>query len=177
MKKIAVAALLVAPALAPAALAESDLYVTGGYSAFDGDGATLGALTVRGGLSFHENFGAELEGSFGIGAEDLDSVPGAEIELENQFGGFLVGRFPVADQIDILGRVGYTTGEFQASNNGVSGDADVDGFAFGIGGEYMFTEQFGIRGDYTRIEADDDDLDGGVDVFSIAGVFKFGGLR
>ena len=174
MKKTAFAALLAGVLLTPAAIAESELYVTGGYSVIDGDGATLDALTIRGGWMFTEMFGAELEGSFGIGSDDVDGFPGAEIELNNQFGGYLVGRFPVAEQFDVIGRLGYTTGEFEASGGGFSDTADVDGFAFGIGGEFMFTDTFGVRGDYTRIEADDDDLDGGVDVFAISGVLKFG---
>lgn len=177
MKKIAVAAAIVSTLLAPTAFAQSDLYVTGGYTAFDGDGATLNAFTLRGGLSFHEILGAELEGSFGLGAEDVDGVSGGQVELENQFGAYLVGRYPVAPEFDVLARIGYTTGEYQASNNGVSGDVDVDGFAFGIGGEYMLTEQFGIRGDYTRVEAEDDGFDGGIDVFAISGVYKFGDVR
>ena len=177
MKRTAVLALVAGTIAAPAAMAQSDLYVTGGYSAIDGDGATLNAISVRGGLFFHEIVGAELEASFGLGAEDFDGFAGAEIELENQFAGYLVGRFPATREIDVLGRIGYTTGEFQIASNGVSSDAEVDGFAFGIGAEYMLTEQFGFRGDYTRIEAEDDQLDGGVDMFSISGVFKFGDLR
>lgn len=177
MTKSVIAALLLSASLAPTALAQSDLYLNGGVAAYDGDGATLKALTVRGGLSFHELLSAELEASFGLGAEEFDDIPGAEIELENQFGGYLVGKYPLLPNFDAIGRVGYTTGEFQASNSGVSGDIEVDGFAFGLGGEYMFTDQIGLRGDYTRIEVDDYELDGGVNVFAIAGVYKFGSVR
>ena len=177
MKKIAVAAILVGTMLVPTAIAQSDLYVTGGYSAFDGDGATLDTFTVRGGLAFHEILGAEFEGSFGLGAEDAGGTAGGQVELENQFGAYLVGRYPVAPSFDVLARIGYTTGEYQASNNGVTGDVDVDGVAFGIGGEYMINDQYGVRADYTRVEAEDDSFDGGIDVFSISAVFKFGDLR
>lgn len=177
MKKSAVAAVLAGVCLGPAAMAESDLYVTGGYSAFDSEGATINALTLRGGMSFHEILGAEFEASFGLGAEDFGGNLGSQVELENQFAAYLVGRYPVARDFDVLARIGYTTGEFQSSTSGVTGDAEVDGLAFGIGGEYMFTEQFGARADYTRIEAEDDSFDGGIDVFAIGGVFKFGDTR
>jgi outer membrane immunogenic protein len=177
MKKLALAALIAAPLLAPVAMAETELYLNGGIAAIDGDGATLQAVTVRGGVAFHELLGAELEASFGIGAEELDDDLGAEIELENQFGGYLVARYPVLPGIEALGRIGYTTGEFQASASGISGDVEIDGFAFGFGGEFMVTDQFGIRGDYTRIEADDEDLDGGVNVFALTGVYRFGSIR
>ncbi|NQY97729.1 MAG: porin family protein [Henriciella sp.] len=177
MKKIAVAAVLVGAALQPSGMAQSDLYVSGGYSAFDSEGATLSTLSLRGGLAFHEILGGEFEASFGLGAEDLDGVSGAQVELENQFGAYLVGRYPVAQDFDVLARIGYTTGEYQSSNSGVTGDIEVDGVAFGVGGEYMLTDAWGVRADYTRIEAEDDSFDGGIDVFSISGVYKFGDMR
>ena len=177
MKKSAVAAVLAGACLGPTAMAESDLYVTGGYSAFDSEGATINALTLRGGMSFHEIFGGEFEASFGLGAEDVGGNLGSQVELENQFAAYLVGRYPVMRDVDVLARIGYTTGEYQSSTSGVTGDAEVDGLAFGIGGEYMFTEQFGVRADYTRVEAEDDSFDGGIDVFAFSGVFKFGDTR
>lgn len=177
MKKTALTAILACLALAPAAVADSELYVNGGVSIFDTDEATINALNMRGGVNFNEIMGAEFEAAFGLGAEDFDAIDGAQVEVENQFSGFFVGRYPVLSRVDVLGRVGYTTGELQISNSGVSTDAEIDGFAFGLGGEFMFTEAFGIRGDYTRIEADDDQFDGGVNVFAVVGVFKFGELR
>lgn len=177
MKKFAAAAMVVGVAITPNALAESELYVTGGLASLDADGVDLQALNFRGGIELHELLSAEFEASLGLGAEEIDGGSGAEAELENQFGGFLVARYPVIPNLDLLGRVGYTTGELQTANNGVSSDADLDGFAFGLGGEYMFTEQLGVRGDYTRVEVDDDALDGGVNMFSIAGVYKFGSIR
>ena len=177
MRKFAAAAVVVGAAMAPNAIADSELYVTGGLTSFDADSVDLQAFNLRGGIEFHELLGAEFEAAFGLGAEEIDGGSGAEAELENQFGGFIVARYPVIPNLDVLGRIGYTSGELQTSNNGVSSDADLDGFAFGIGGEYMFTEQLGVRGDYTRVEVDDDALDGGVNMFSIAGVYKFGSVR
>lgn len=177
MKKLAATALLIGATITPHVFAESELYVTGGLSTFDADGVDLQALNLRGGIEFHELLGAEFEAAFGLGAEEIDGSGGVEAELENQFSGFVVARYPVIPNLDVLGRVGYTTGELQTANNGVSSDADLDGFAFGLGGEYMFTQQLGIRGDYTRVEVDEDALDGGVNMFSIAGVYKFGSVR
>lgn len=177
MKKIFALLTVSCTGLAMNATADSDLYFNAGLSAFNGDGATLNAVSVRGGIAFHELLGAELEASFGLGAEEIDDLPGAELKLENQFGGYLVGRYPVLPRFDAIGRIGYTTGEFQASAGGVAGDVETDGFAFGLGGEFMFTNAIGLRADYTRIEVSDDDLDGGVNVFALAGVYKFGSVR
>lgn len=174
MKKSAIAAVLVSAAMGSTAMAESELYLNAGGSTFDTDGANLSAFTARGGIEFNELLGAEFEASFGLGADDENGV---DAELENQFGGFVVARYPVFDRVDVLGRVGYSTAEIQFATNGVSSDVNADGFAFGLGSEVMITEQLGIRGDYTRIEVDDDQLDGGLNVFAITGVYRFGSVR
>lgn len=174
MRKTALAAAAFCAALSPAAFAESELYVNLGGSSVSTDDANISAITARGGIWFNDLIGSEFEASFGVGADDVDGV---DFELENAFGGYLIAKYPVLPRVDVLGRVGYTTGEFQAATNGVSQDADADGFAFGLGGEVMITDQLGIRGDYTRIDPDDDQLDGGVNVFAITGVYKFGSVR
>ena len=177
MYKSAVAAILAGAVLFPAAAADSELYVNGGLAIFDAEGANINALNLRGGVEFNELFGAEFEAAFGLGAEDVGEFDDAQLEVENQLSGVFVGRYPVLPNADVLGRIGYTTGELQTSVSGVSSDAEIDGFAFGFGGEYMFTEALGIRTDYTRIEVDNDEVDGGLNVFSIGGVFKFGEVR
>ncbi|MEO1188314.1 MAG: porin family protein [Pseudomonadota bacterium] len=174
MKKTAIIALALGLAMSPAVIAESELYVNGGVSSFSTDDANISAFTARGGVWFNDLIGTEIEASFGLGADDIDGV---DIELENAFGGYLVAKYPVLPRVDVLGRLGYTTGEFQSATNGVT-DADADGFAFGLGGEVMITNALGLRGDYTRIEpSDDDGLDGGINVFAITGVYKFGSVR
>ncbi|NQY13430.1 MAG: porin family protein [Henriciella sp.] len=174
MRKTAFAAALFCAAFSPAAFAESELYLNFGGSSVSTDDANLTAITARGGIWFNDLIGTEFETSFGAGADDVDGV---DFELENTFGGYVIAKYPVLPRVDVLGRLGYTTGEFQAATNGVSTDAEADGFAFGLGGEVMLTDQFGLRGDYTRIEPSDDGLDGGVNVFAVTGVFKFGTVR
>jgi len=174
MRKSAIAIVAVGLALSPTAFAESELYVNVGASSFSTDDANITAFTARGGLWFNALLGTEFEASFGLGTDDID---GTDFELENQFGGYLVAKYPVLPRVDVLGRLGYSTGEFQSELNGVSTDADADGFAFGVGSEVMITNSFGLRGDYTRIQADDDQFDGGVNVFALTGVYKFGSVR
>ncbi|MEM1147627.1 MAG: porin family protein [Pseudomonadota bacterium] len=177
MRTLAMAITLASATTLPTAMAQSDLYLNGGVSVFDSDDATINALTLRGGVELHPLLGAEFETSYGLGAEEIDESDGAEVELETQFAGFVVGRYPLTRRLDVLGRVGYSVGELQTSTAGLSSDAETDGFAFGLGSEYMITDNFGIRGDYTRIEVDDDQIDGGINVIAIAGVLKFGDVR
>ena len=139
MKKTALAAVVVFAATGPVAMAESELYVNAGGSSVSTDDANISAFTARGGIWLNELIGTEFEVSFGLGADDIDGV---DVELENQYGGYLVAKYPVLPRVDVLGRLGYTTGEFQTATNGVSSDADADGFAFGVGGEVMITNSF-----------------------------------
>lgn len=177
MKKTALTASFAGLVLTPVAAADSELYVNGGVALYDTEDATIKALNLRGGIEFNALMGAEFEAAFGLGAEDVSGFSGAQLELENQFAGYFVGRYPVMPRTDVLLRLGYTTGELQLSNSGVSLDDEIDGLAFGIGSTYMFTDAFGIRGDYTRIETSDSNAQGGIDTFALSGVFKFGDLR
>jgi hypothetical protein len=49
------------------------------------------------------------------------------------------------------------------------GEADADGLGYGVGATWKLGSGFGIRGDFTRIEGDDEEAD----AISIGGVFNF----
>ncbi|WP_022694514.1 porin family protein [Ponticaulis koreensis] len=174
MNKLAIALVAATAMLTPAAMAQeanNNLYVNLGYSALDGDGATLGAATARAGGFFNEYFGVEVEASVGVTEE---TVLGVELDLKNQYGAFVVGRYPVNENFDVFGRLGYGSATFQGNVPGFSPvDVDVDGFALGVGGQYFFNDNIGVRADYTRFEADDSTVGGGLDTFSIAAVYRF----
>lgn len=164
-------ALLAGVAIAGSAVAEPEFNLSGGYTILDGDDGSLGAITGRGTVFFNQNFGFEGEASFGVQDEDVGV---GTLELNNQLAAFGIAKLPVNEQFDVFGRVGYGTSEFEASIPGVGSDsADVDGFMFGGGAQYFFTPTFGVRGDYTRFEADEDGFDGGADQFAISAVFRF----
>ena len=156
------------------AAAQSDLYINAGGALYDAGDARVNAVTLRGGIAFHDVLGAEFEASFGLGAENVD---GTDIELESQFGGFIISRYRFLPKLDALARIGVVKGEFQSSNNGVSRDSDANGVAFGFGGEYQLTQTLGLRLDYTRINGNEEDFDGGVNVFAVTGVYTFGSVR
>jgi len=171
MKSYFISALVLGIASFPIAYAESDLYVNGGVTSFDLDGAEPTAATFRGGWMWSENFGAELEGSFGLTSDDLGGSQ-LEYSIENQIGAYLVGRIPVTERASLFGRLGYTRTEIEIEYADSSWIQTEDNVAFGAGGELMFTDRFGIRGEYTRTEADD-----WIERFSLSGVIKFGGPK
>lgn len=169
--KIVIASLaalaVVSPALAQGSGPEYS--VSAGYSLWNADDADLGAITLRGTGMFTPNFGVEGEAAFGVGDEN---VGGATVEINNSLGAFGVAKAPLTDQFDIFARAGYATTEIEASGFGASASADIDGFAYGIGGNFYVNENFGIRGDFSQYDGGDD-VDGAADVFSIAGVVRF----
>jgi len=157
-------------AMAGTAAAEPEWFGAVGYTAYDdGDFDTISAATVRGGVTVTPNLGFEVDASFGIdGAE----AAGAEIEIGTAVSGYIVGRLPVSPQVDVLGRAGYGTIDFDVSGFGGSGSIDVNGFALGVGGEFKVNDRLSIRADYTRFEADDDQIDGGINTYGIAIVLR-----
>ncbi|HEY9218924.1 MAG TPA: porin family protein [Phenylobacterium sp.] len=162
----AAAALLSIPAMA-SAQETSGVYGTIGYAHLDADDVNLGGVQGRLGYRFHPNFAVEGEAAFGINDDEINVGPGlnVDVELKHELAAFAVGYLPVSPNFDLLARVGYATASIEASGAGVSGDEDVDGFAYGVGAQFFFDGLNGIRGDYTHHDFEDD---ADADVWAIA---------
>ena len=154
---LAAASMLIAPAFMTAnAQQSSGVYVSGGYTQFDGDGgAELGGITGRVGVNLTPNFAIEGEGTFGV-TDDSGT------ELDSELGAFVVGKLPINPSFDVFGRVGVARIE-------TSPGGDEDGLAYGAGATWNLTSQDGIRGDWTRHDYDAGD----VDAFSLSYVRSF----
>lgn len=130
-------------------------------------------VTGRVGYRLNDYLAIEGEAGFGLGGDDFNqavpvNVGGTNInvdtnvglDVDNYFIGFARGIFPVSEQVDIFIRGGYGTAsaeaDITASAAGLSASGSVsdsfDGFAYGIGGQFNFTNNDGIRADYTRLE-------------------------
>lgn len=159
MKKFAMLAAVAAAALmaAPTA-AHADWYAGAAYTRFDAEDADVDAATGRLGYRFTPNFAVEGEGSVGLGDDD-------GVELNNSLGAYAVGILPLGERFDLHARVGYHTTEVDTP----LGDADDEGLAYGGGATWNLTPTFGIRGDWTRLEGEDEDAD----AISLGGVFRF----
>ena len=122
------------------------------------------------GARFGQYVGVEGELAAGV-SDDSTSFAGtrANVDLNYQAGVYAVGYLPVSPKADIFARVGYSKSEFDVSIPGASGSGDVDGVAYGVGGQYFFTDKDGIRVDVTRHDSDD----GKADVVGIGYVRKF----
>ena len=156
---LAAVATLAAPAVMSASAQATGLYASGGYANFSFDGGpggdvNLGGIQGRLGYGFHPNFAVEGEGTIGV-ADDGGA------ELNNELGLFAVGKIPVSSQVELFGRVGVSRTEVN--------DIDDDGLAYGAGAQFNFTNQDGIRGDWTRHDYDA----GEFDAWSVSYVRKF----
>jgi len=159
---IAASAAVLSLAAVPAVVQAQDVYGTIGYAGVDAEGANLGALQGRLGYKFNPYLAVEGEAAFGV---NDDTVSGVDVEMKHEVGVFGVVNAPVSPQFDLFARVGYTGASFDTS----LGEADTDGFAYGVGGQFNLTEKDGVRLDWTR--HDHDDLE--ADVWSIGYARKF----
>jgi hypothetical protein len=157
MKKI-VAAMLGGVALSPAAFAqEADgpkYYWWAGYGAGEyehdaGNEVRLGTLQGKLGWRLHRNFAVEGEAAFGV---DEDRAFLTEVSVSNQYGAYAVGYVPLAETIEVFGRVGYT--QVQLDSTAVAaGDLSSTGVGYGAGAVW-YVGPLDVRFEYTRYEVD-----------------------
>jgi len=148
MKSLMIAASAAALSLAAVpAVVQAQAYGTIGYAGVEADDANLGALQGRLGYKFNPYLAVEGEAAFGI--KD-DTVSGVDVKLKHEIGVFGVVSAPLSPSLELFARAGYTGASFDTT----LGDLDTDGFAYGVGGQYNFTEQDGLRLDWTRHDHD-----------------------
>lgn len=154
----------------------SDLDVAGQAVDLGTEDADITMINGRVGYRFNDFFAVEGEIGFGLGGDDFDrTIPvdvlgtpenidtNVTLDVDNYYIGFVRGIYPVSEQFDIFGRIGYgeatadadvvgTVRGFTASG---SGSTSESGFAYGVGAQYNLTHHDGIRADYTRLEDTD----------------------
>ena len=133
----------------------------------------INMITGRLGYRINKYIAFEGELGFGLGGDDFDqAIPvdvlgttlnvdsNVSLDVENYYVGFVRGIVPISDEFEVFGRLGYgtatgsadvtaTVAGFTASG---SEDDDISGLAYGVGGQFNFTDMDGIRADYTRLE-------------------------
>ena len=159
-------------ASAQASAQDGNFNAGAGYSRIEIQDVEFDAISLRAGYDFNETFGIEGQVDFGIGDERVTfGTVVADIELNYSAGFYGIARYPVAENINLFGRLGYVTTELEGSVAGFVADESDDGFSFGVGGEYSFGNANGVRIEYTRTDYDA----GESDSFGISWVHRFGG--
>ncbi|HWA00739.1 MAG TPA: porin family protein [Caulobacterales bacterium] len=163
------AAVMVTPASARV-VNDRGTYAGLGFTYYDADQAQVTGAVGRLGYRFNPNFGIEGEAAFGIEGDTADALgTPVDVDLDNQWGAYAVGFLPVSDNFELLGRVGYAKIDAQGSFGGFTAGVDDDGVAAGLGAQWALTDNFALRGDYTRLSSDDD----GVNAWGVSGIFSF----
>jgi len=138
------------------------------------------AFKIFGGYQFNRYIAAEIgytdlgKTKASVGAQSLE-VKASAWELS------AVGSYPVMDQLSILGRLGAYYGEGKLSSNfGAGGNKKTTNVTFGLGVQYDFTKNFGVRGEwqrYSKIKTRDDTTgiegESDVDVFGASVLYRF----
>lgn len=182
---LAVTAFLMVAGTAQAQHNTGAAYVNLGYGFHSGEIAEVGevdtgGIVFRSGYDFSQYMGFEAEGFVGLDDEGISAtVPAGTFTLDAKVRysatAFFLGRYPVGETgSSVLVRLGYGQTEYDLSNPMLDGASTAfvssvtnDGFAYGIGGEWLIHGLNGIRADYTSYN------NGKEDVFAISWVTRF----
>jgi OOP family OmpA-OmpF porin len=190
IKKVVVASALALSGLLAATQASAQAFVGAsiGQSDVDED-ITAGLITsgsvdskdnafkVFGGYMFNRHFGVEgayvdlgevsYSGRFGSAA-----VSGGKVEMTG-FNVAALGSYPVTEAFSVFGKIGLFIWEAEASDTtgGVPFSEKTDGtdISFGLGLNYQFTRNLGVRAEWERFKLDEADAD----LISVGIVWRF----
>lgn len=142
-----------------------DLYTSDGIVFNDNDGVKTTSFGGRFGMNFNKNLAIEIEGGAGI---KTDKIGNSKYKHVGDLGLYAVGKMPVTENLELLGRVGYHHVWDQIQTGAVKLKSNDGSFAVGIGAQYMFDEKNGLRIDYTRLTEND-----GMNNYAVSYVRKF----
>ena len=135
----------------------------------DIDGDSTG-WRVFGTYMFNKNFGIE-GGVSSFGKPNDNSLPSnMQVETES-YDLYAVAAYPVSEDAGFIAKLGFASWntETEVNDTNETHHKSTD-LALSLGGQYDFTERFGIRAEY---EWFDHATSGAEDVVSISGVFRF----
>jgi len=108
------------------------------------------------------------------------SGPGGSVDAKaSAFDLSAVGTYPVWEQLSILGRLGgyYSEGKFEGNLTGTKNEA---GLTYGVGVQYDFTKNLGVRGEwqrYDKVKFKEDrfntEADTNIDVLGVSVLWRF----
>lgn len=175
MRNILLAAVAVSAIAAPAFAQtnpEPRGYGSLGYTHLEGDNATTGAVTGRLGVNLNRYIALETEASVGVKNDDF-SVAGVDGSIKHEWdaAGYVVGKYPVSDKLELFARGGYGHTELKQELPGAKTDVGADSWNYGAGANYYLDGVNGVRADWTRRDYRDDA--GKADAYSVSYIRRF----
>ena len=139
------------------------------------------AVGIFGGYQINRNFAVEA-GYTDFGKFNATvTVPAATLEIKsNAFEVVGVGALPLNQQFSIYGKLGFYRGEAKAhatlgTLSGSQNETNTD-LTLGVGVQYNFNPQLGVRGEWQRYSSMGGDSIGGtfdLDVLAVGVTYKF----
>ena len=163
-----------------ALIAALALLATPAWAASDGSGvyfgAGIGASDLATGGFSGTDFGFKLFAGYDfmkyVGVETAyidDGSPsdhGAKISLTG-WDVAVRGILPIADRGEVFAKLGYVW--WDVSSHGYGSDSGDD-MLYGVGGGFRFTDNFGLRAEWERMDIKDTDR---ADLWSVSAYWKF----
>lgn len=154
-----VAAVLGMAALSAGAAEQPGFYVgAGAGQAMIDDGALDDddtAFSAFAGYQLNPYFGLEA-GYADLGKTEPLGSAGPELEADAAYL-VAVGTLPFTDRFSGYAKAGYSDWNVDTSITGVSDDGNDP--TYGLGLQYRFTDAVALRGEYSRFEIDDSEID------------------
>jgi len=134
------------------------------------------SFRVFGGYQFNKHFGVEL--GYATLGEATVNEPGVVSTFEAKaFDLVAVGTLPINEQFSVFGKLGMYKGDLDASDTtGASLSESSTDMTYGIGVQYNFNKNLGIRAEWQQYKAlgnKDTIGESDVDVMSIGVVYRF----
>ena len=123
------------------------------------------SIMIQAGYKFNSYVAVEGRYWFGLDSDTSlfsgsDNIP-ADVTVD-AWGIYVKPMYPVTDAFDIYALLGYTGADLTIDNANYTFNSDnVDGFSWGIGAAYSFTDNLAVFVDYVNIYDDEEDYIGG----------------
>jgi opacity protein-like surface antigen len=164
--------------------ADSETTFPGGNLTYDEHSESYSEIMLQAGYKF--NSYVAVEGRYWIGMSDNswsarfdDDYVGVTGEVDT-WGLYVKPMYPVTENFDIYALLGYADIDYQIKSAGYTyrGDA-VDGFSWGLGADYSFTDSVSVFIDYvslyddTWVNADGNNVDDVIDTWNFGVTYQF----
>jgi OOP family OmpA-OmpF porin len=118
------------------------------------------AFSAFGGYQFHRNFALEAGYTDFGKLEPRGTGTGDDLELSSAYL-TAVGILPFTEQFSGYAKAGFQRWDLDRAIPGLTGTAKDDGTdpVYGVGLQYRFNDLVALRGEYTRSEVEDLDVD------------------
>jgi len=121
-------------------------------------------IMLQVGYNFNEYIAVEGRYWFGLetGIDLIDDTANSVLSLDqsvDSWGIYVKPQYPVTEAFNIYALLGYASSEYEVSNSSVAvnPETDLDGFSWGIGAAYNFSESVSVFVDYVSLYDDNND--------------------